>query len=485
MATGPASAAQRPAAPSVEAGASGAGVVAVAYSGGRDSLALLHATCRAAQALGLQVVALHIHHNLLPEADAWLRQARQRCRRWRALGWPLSLRWARLAGEPAAGDSLEAWARTGRHAALQRLAREAGATLLLLAHHRRDQAETVLLQALRGGGPAGLAAMPPIAVRDGLAWARPWLAQPREAIEAYVRAHRLRPVEDPSNADQRLARNRLRAQVWPALGGAFPEAEAALALAARRAHEADAALAELAQADLAACVAVDGALCVGAWRQLSAARQANALRTWCRAQAGRGVHEPLLRRLMDELPGAARVPGATAADARPADRTDPALRGMRTTGTWPAGVGQVLRLYRGLLRWHAASAPLPPPPAHLDIDLSRPGLWPVPAWGGAFEVRAADVGLSADALRRAHLQPRAGGEQFQRAARSLPRSLKKQYQSAGVPQSERQGPLLWCGAQLLYVPGLGIDARALRPASAQNGPCRQLRWCPWPPSVSR
>ena len=99
--------------------------MAVAFSGGRDSLALLHATCRAAQALGLQVVALHIHHGLLADADGWLRRAQQLCTRWRRHGWPLTLRWQRLDGQPAPGDSIEAWARAGRHAALAAMAAEA------------------------------------------------------------------------------------------------------------------------------------------------------------------------------------------------------------------------------------------------------------------------------------------------------------------------------------------------------------------------
>ena len=236
--------------------------VAVAFSGGRDSLALLHATCRVAQLLGLQVVALHVHHGLLPEADSWLRSAQQRCARWQRRGWPLRLRWARLEGSPAPGDSLEAWARQGRYGALGRLAKDEGATLLLLAQHRRDQAETLLLQALRGGGPAGLSAMPLVADRGGLRWARPWLGQPRTAIDAYVQRHRLQPVEDPSNDDPRLARNRLRLQVWPALTAAFGDAESTLAAAAQRAQEAAAALAELAAIDLATLV--DGRGCLSA-----------------------------------------------------------------------------------------------------------------------------------------------------------------------------------------------------------------------------
>ena len=284
--------------------------MAVAFSGGRDSLALLHATCRAAQALGLQVAALHIHHGLLPEADAWLRGTQRLCARWRRRGWPVRLHWARLNGQPAPGDSLEAWARAGRHAALAQLAAEAGASVLLLAHHRRDQAETFILQALRGGAPAGLSAMPRQISRAGLVWARPWLDEPRSAIDAYVQRHRLQPVDDPSNADDRLARSRLRLQLWPALEAAFPHAETSLAAAAVRAQQARAALDELAALDLAPLVDADGALAVAGWRSLSAARQANALRAWWAAQARHSAPLALVTRLLAEvrLQGKARWP---------------------------------------------------------------------------------------------------------------------------------------------------------------------------------
>jgi tRNA(Ile)-lysidine synthase len=295
-------------------------------------MALLHASCRAAQALGLQVAALHIHHGLLPEADAWLQAAQRLCARWQRRGLPVTLHWARLSGAPAPGDSLEAWARAGRHAALARLAQQAGASLLLLAHHRRDQAETFLLQAMRGGAPAGLSAMPRQATRAGLVWARPWLDQPRAAIEAYGRRHRLRPVDDPSNADTRLARNRLRLLVWPALEAAFGHAETSLAAAAQRAQEARAALDELAAQDLAPLVDGEGRLAVAGWRSLSAARQANALRAWWAAQAGHSAAQALVTRLLAEV--------------RP-----------KGVARWPAGGGWCCALAGGRLRVVAPPGP--------------------------------------------------------------------------------------------------------------------------------
>lgn len=446
--------------------AEAAAVVAVAFSGGLDSLALLHATCRAAAGTGVQVVALHVHHGLLPEADAWLDRARRLCARWRRRGWPLTLRWARLDGRPAPGDSLEAWARAGRYAALSRLAGEAGATLVLLAQHRRDQAETVLLQALRGGGPAGLSAMPVAAQRHGLQWARPWLDQPRSAIEAYLRCHRLRPVEDPSNADPRLARARLRRQLWPALLAAFPDAETALARAAQRAQQARAALDELAALDLAPLVDDTGGLAVAGWRGLSPARQANALRAWWRAETGRGAPDALVQRLLAEVPA-------------------------RGAAAWPAGAGWSCRLYRGRLQASlGALAPVAAPaaapaaataeaPVSARLDLSRPGRHPVPGWPGWLEVRAvARGGIDAAALRAVQARARSGGERFQSHAAGLPRSLKQQYQQAGIPAHERTGPLLWAAdGRLLFVPRLGVDARW---PAASDGAGLALRWWPQP-----
>ena len=428
--------------------------VAVAFSGGRDSLALLHATCRAAAALGLQVVALHVHHGLLPEADVWVRQVQQLCARWRRRGWPLRLRWGRLTGQPAVGDSVEAWARAGRHVLLNRLAQEEGATLLLLAQHRRDQAETVLLQALRGGGPAGLSAMPAGADRQGLHWARPWLAQPRAVIEAYVRRHRLKPLEDPSNQDPRWARNRLRLQVWPALLAAFGDAEVALVAVAQRAQEAQAVLAEVALLDLAGLVDEAGGLQVAGWRALSPGRQANALRAWWLAQTGQGLPAALLRRLLAEV----RAGGS---------------------GLWPAGGAGQCVLYRGRLRHQvglAAPEPVLAQGPPLALDLSTPGRQSLPGWGGEIEVLACVVGgVPAERLRQVSMAARSGGERFQAHPKGLPRGLKLQFQAAAVPAQGRGGPLVWSDGSLLFVPGLGMDARAW---AALGVPQLRLHW--WP-----
>lgn len=413
----------------------GACTVAVAYSGGRDSTALLHATLAAARPLGIAVLALHVHHGLSANADAWLKHCADRCRRWARRGERVDFAFHRLDTSPLPGQSVEAWARRERYRALRRMALDGRAGLVLLAHHRRDQAETFLLQALRGGGVAGLSAMPASAVREGIVWARPWLDAPSEAIAAYARRHRLKAVEDESNSDPRFARNRLRRDVWPALVAAFADAESTLSMAAGWAAGASAAIDEQAAVDGAAIATARG-LDIAAWRALSSLRQSHALRAWLLDRTGRAAPATLIERLGRELDAVA---------AR----------------QWPLPGGE-LHSYRGRLSWQpAADAPSPRPTTQF-VDLSRPGVHELPMWGGAFVVeRVASDGIAPAGAARLELRQRLPGDRFQAALSRPPRSLKLQYQAAGVPAAGRRGPIVWHGDRIVFVPGLGLDARAL------------------------
>ena len=412
--------------------------IAVAWSGGRDSTALLHATLIEAAPLGAKVFALHVHHGLSPNADAWLAACEAQCARWAKRGLPVTLVSTRLSTAPAQGESVEAWARQARYRALRTLAVANGVSLVLLAHHRRDQAETFLLQALRGAGMAGLAGMPASVERDGITWRRPWLTKPREDIEAYVRRHRLKHVEDESNGDRRFARNRLRLDVWPALANAFDQAETSLATAAARAHEARTALDELAAIDLGHAASERG-LQIAPWLALSSARRSNALRGWLVARTGRAADASLIARLLHELPAA-------------------------RSARWPIDAGE-LRLYRGMLMFDRASptaAAKTPSARETLLSVTRVGRHSLPGWAGCLHVeRSSGEGVPLAWLAHLELRPRVGAEQFQSAMGRPPRSLKKQFQSAGVPEWDRAGPLLYSGGQLVFVPGLGLDARVL------------------------
>ncbi len=431
-----------------------AACVAVAYSGGRDSTALLHVTAGAAREQGLRVAALHVHHGLQPAADAWARHCRDTCRRWAARGLPIDFLLTRLDSAPPAGDSIEAWARRERYRALRRMALAAGAGAVLLAQHRRDQAETFVLQALRGAGSAGLSAMPATVERDGIVWLRPWLQRDPCELAAYLRRHRLKHVEDPSNADPRHARSRLRQAVWPVLIEAFPDAELTLATAAGWAQEAEAIATALAAIDLED-IAGDQGLVLAGWRQLEPARRSNALRHWLRAQQV-PYAASLVRRLMRE-----------------ADREGVAC--------WPLPDGRVLRRHRS---WLLVTGPGPAGPLAEDGTTGPLG-WParhararhrVPGFEGSIVVRpVAEGGLDPVRLPRLRAARRVGGERFSLGPGRPARTLKQQFQALEVPAWERDGPLLHDGGQLVYVAGLGIEAGAV---AAPGTPQVQLVWEP-------
>lgn len=444
-------------------------VVAVAFSGGRDSTALLHATaCAAREHPGALVLALHVHHGLSAQADAWLMHAERVCSAWAEQGLPVRLVSRRVQVDLSSGASVEAQARQARYQALADMAREAGAGMVLLAHHRRDQAETFLLQALRGAGLNGLAAMPPELAREGVRWVRPWLAHPREAIEAYVAHHCLSWVDDDSNTHTRFARNRLRLDVWPALLAAFPQAEASLAASARRLQDVLPG-AESWRDELVASLLVpgpnDGAerasahLNAAQWAELSGALRREALRHWYRVVAGQSLAATWVERLAHEVPG---------------------LVFQQKSLQWPEiGLG----LYRGELVFlgvtkDAGGVRWQPVPGAVSLNIDGPGLYVLAPWHGHLRVSpVASGGVSLSALKGAQARPRSGGEQFQAGPGRPSRALKKQYQALGVPQWCRGGPLIWSGAVLLFVPGLGVDARCVAPVGE---PQWGLEWVPAP-----
>jgi tRNA(Ile)-lysidine synthase len=173
---------------------------------------------------------------------------------------------------------------------------------VLLAHHRDDQAETVLLRLLRGTGLRGMGAMSAETVRDGVRYLRPWLDVPRAAIRAaaaeFARAHGWQPVEDPTNADPRYTRAAVRTLLAPVLDRRWPGWQTIVARHARHMAEAADVLDEVAAADLHILdfSSDDSSFSLRAWRGLSPARQANVLRHWLE---GRGLPMPSDARLAE------------------------------------------------------------------------------------------------------------------------------------------------------------------------------------------
>jgi tRNA(Ile)-lysidine synthase len=179
---------------------------------------------------GFRLEAVHVHHGLSPHADAWARACRALCRAW---GVPLAVRRVRVVKQ---GRGLEAAARAARREAFARHR----APVIALAHQLDDQAETVLLNLLRGAGLRGASGMPVVGRLGAKTVLRPLLAVPRGAILDYARARRLRWVEDESNRDAAYTRNFLRLRVAPLLAERFPRWRESLARAARHFAGADA-----------------------------------------------------------------------------------------------------------------------------------------------------------------------------------------------------------------------------------------------------
>lgn len=238
----------------------------VGLSGGCDSVVLLHAL--KSLALSNPLSAIHVHHGLSPNADRWAAFCAAYCQR---LGVPLLIRHVTV--PIATGLGLEAAAREARYAAFA----EADADCLLLAQHRGDQAETVLMNILRGAGVVGAAGMPVERAFGGMRLLRPLLTCSRSDIEAYARSVSLDWIEDESNADTALTRNYVRRDLMPVLSGRFPQAEAALAQSAAHFAEAAELLDELAEHDWQKVRDEDSA-CIPELRTLSLARIKNLLR---------------------------------------------------------------------------------------------------------------------------------------------------------------------------------------------------------------
>ncbi len=264
--------------------------VAIAFSGGADSTALLLA---AQQRWPGRVVALHVHHGLQAAADGFSSHARAFCA---TLG--VRFEEARVNATHAPRQSPEDAARQARYRALAQLAQQLGAAGVLLGQHADDQAETVLLALSRGAGLPGLAAMPERFERHGMLFGRPLLALPSADLRAWLLAAGHAFVDDPSNDDQRFTRNRIRALLLPAWEASFPGFRPMLARSAAHAAQAQRLLDELAAIDLAATGTPPA---LAALQCLSRERQANALRHWLRGAAGAAASAAQLEALLDQI----------------------------------------------------------------------------------------------------------------------------------------------------------------------------------------
>jgi tRNA(Ile)-lysidine synthase len=430
----------------------------VAFSGGRDSIALLDlaARLRDERVRGFgEVVAVHVNHGLQKAAEAWVEFCARVCAK---KGVALDVR--RVVVRPQARGP-EAAARAARYAALLEAADQHGARLVLTAHHLDDRIETFLIQWLRGAGPEGLAAMPAVRAYESVRIVRPLLDVPRADIEHYVSVRGLAHVEDPSNADVRLLRNAIRRGVIPALEAARPGMRKGAARSIDLVAEAAEVLREYGSADLDACAAgaPAGMLHVDRVAQLTPARQALVLRSWL---TGHGLENISRARLRDLLNQALRARG----DARL----------LLKVG------GLEVRRHRGLLLLREAqrsSGDMATLTWQGEEEIAVPG------WSGVLHFdTSVEEGFEVDWLAGMPLQlrGRGGGERFKPHPTRPSKTLKRLFQDANVPEFERARlPLVWRGDDLIFVAGLGADARLID----TGGPRVMLDWRPDAPLLGR
>jgi tRNA(Ile)-lysidine synthase len=400
----------------------------VAFSGGLDSTALLHALC-ALDRSNVPVVAVHVDHGLQPDSGDWAKHCEGVAD---VMG--VAYRCLSVSVQLESGKGPEASAREARYAAFRSEMR--AGDWLFSAHHREDQAETLLLNLVRGSGPAGIAGIGAIR-RFGPGWlVRPMLDVERAELQDYAAAEGLNWIEDPSNRDRRFDRNFLRHDILPRLGARWPDIAQRLQRSARHAGEAAELLGDLAAIDLQALGNRPERLPIGLLLTLSPARQRNVVRHALKKLGLSTPTEVQLRRILDEV-----MPARD--DAQP-------------LVSWP---GTSVRRYRDQIYLLPEELQEAPQPAQVTGDRIELG-----SGLGVLRFQKDVVNGLSPALfdDRLRLEYRQGGEEFKPHGQSHTRKLKKLLQQeAIVPWLRDRIPLLYAGDRLIAVGDLWLAADAV------------------------
>ncbi len=406
----------------------------VGYSGGVDSTALLVVLQQYLASLKTDtkpaLLALHINHQLQDAAPDWAGHCAEFCD-----ASDISFR-ALTVTVDVSGQGPEAAAREARYSAFHEFLQPDDA--LLLAHHRDDQAETLMLNLMRGSGHDGLAGMPGSRRVGAARLLRPLLDVSRAELVAFAREQQLRWMEDPTNSDTAFSRNFVRHKVLPLLQTRWPQASAALARSADVLGQEAALLQEIATQDLEAAPGTHrDALSISYLLRLSLPRRRNLLRYWL-GQFGLRPRHSQLRELEAGVMGAAE-------DAAPELKI----------------ADHILRRHRDTL-FCLREFPQPQAFDWLPAQASY-----IEGWGTLVAQAAARGGIKA--APRYRVQFRAGGERAQPLGRMHSTTLKKLFQAHDVPVWERDiWPLIYCDGELAAVPGLFI-CEGYEAAAGQDG----------------
>ncbi len=423
--------------------------ICVGLSGGLDSMVLLALLKALMPSGGFSLSAVHVNHQIHPEADHWQQFCEAYC-----LEQGIPFVFERVSLQHESGTSLEAVARAARYAVFARQPVD----FIALAHHQDDQAETLLIQLMRGAGLPGLCAMPEVRPLDARQEApklfRPLLDVGRSDLQAVAEAAQLRWVQDPSNDKTAHVRNFLRHTVAPVLSERFPSWSATVARSAGHLAQASALLDALAQRDFVDCGDATG-IRVSAALALGEDRATNLLRWWLRQQGAPACHQRQLQEWLRQ--------GYAAPDRMP----------ELAWGGW------VLSRFAGVWQLHRALASNWP-----EMTLFN---WPteailIPGAGRLVQEHVMGAGIRAEILNRGDitLRARRGGERLRPQSRGATRSLRHLFQEARLPPWWRDAlPLVFRGETLICIPGVAVEATV---QAGANEPGLHLRWEPFVPS---
>jgi tRNA(Ile)-lysidine synthase len=397
------------------------GSLCVAYSGGPDSSALLHALAHLPEARTRGLRALHIDHGLNPESAKWSAHCLAVCA---LLGVHCDVKCTEV--DRSGGIGLEAAAREARHAIFVEHLHEG--ERLVLGHHQDDQVETVLLKLLRGAGPEGLGGMrEQRTLGRGILW-RPLLGIPRDGLRDYVLAHALPCIHDPSNDDTRLARNHLRHQILPQLKAYWPQAATSITHSARLCRTA----ADTLQHEWSATLEnlrddATNSLDVAGWLALPIALRDPLLAHWLHAQG---------------------LPAPTTVQRHQIERQCTAQDGQLPCIRWP---GAEVHVWKNRL-W--AMVPRDEPVATNEL-----------LWHGE-PLQLPDQGVlktepAAQLPVLLNVRWRRGGERIRPARDKHTRDLRSLFQTGTIPPWQRAAcPLLYEGEELIGVGDRWLTERA-------------------------